>query len=261
MILAQNNSQTDYVDCAQVLCARIKQLMPQTHVTLLTDVPVSSGRFDQVRLFPHGDHCADQEWKLANDWQIYDSSPYEHTLKIEADIYLPRSIDHWWHTLCNHDLVLMTTIRNYTNAISQEKFYRRFITQNQLPDIYNAITYFKKSSTAQKFYLIVRDIFENWPQYLSILRDSGQTEPSTDFVYSLAAHIMGVEHCTLPAFSEFSMIHMKQMINGLSTHDWTDQLIYEIDPVSFRINTIPQLYPVHYHIKSFAHELSTRISA
>lgn len=233
--------------------------MPETHVTLLTDKPIDRGPFDHVNTFQAEDQCADKDWKLANDWQIYDGTLYEHTLKIEADVFLPRRIDHWWDTLIKHDLVLMTTIRNYTNEISQERFYRRFVQENNLPDIYNAITYFKKGRLAQQFFITVRDIFDNWESYLSILKEVGQTEPTTDFVYSLAAHIIGPERCTIPGFTEFSMTHMKQMINGLATHAWTDQLVYEISRESLRINTIPQLYPVHYHIKSFAHELSSRI--
>jgi hypothetical protein len=66
---------------------------------------------------------------------------------------------------------------------------------------------------------------------------------------------MGVENTTLPQFTDMSMIHMKQFINELATNDWTDTLVPELLPHSFRINTVPQLYPVHYHIKSFANTL------
>jgi hypothetical protein len=255
IITAQNNDHTDYVFCAKQLCRNIKQKMPGASVTLLTDKMVDEPVFNHVVVFPHGDQCVGQDWKLANDWQVYDASPYEYTIKLEADLYLPRSIDHWWNTLSKHDLVLMTTIRNYTNEISHEKFYRRFITENNLPDTYNAITYFRKSTTAQLFYSVVGNIFENWNDYLKILRPVDTFTPSTDFVYAIAAHIMGVENCTLPNFTDFSMTHMKPMINSLVTHNWCEQLIYEITPESMRINTIPQMYPVHYHVKKFAYEL------
>jgi hypothetical protein len=255
LIVAQNNAQTDYVFCATQLCKNIKQKMPGASVTLLTDKKVKLPYFDYVRTFPHGDQCLDHEWKLANDWQVYDASPYEYTIKLEADLYLPRSIDHWWNTLCKRDLVLMTTIRNYTNEISNERFYRKFIYTNGLPDTYNAITYFRKSLRAEKFFLIVRDVFNNWPEYLKILKPVDTFVPSTDFVYAVAAHIMGRDDCILPDFTDFSMIHMKPMVNQLITRDWCDQLLYEITPETLRINTIPQMYPVHYQVKRFAHEL------
>jgi hypothetical protein len=77
---------------------------------------------------------------------------------------------------------------------------------------------------------------------------------TTDWVYSLACHIVGVEKTTLPNFTEFSMIHMKQFINDLVLEDWTNELICEFEP-TLKINTIVQQYPFHYHIKNFANTL------
>jgi hypothetical protein len=65
---------------------------------------------------------------------------------------------------------------------------------------------------------------------------------------------MGEENTTLPAFTQMGMVHMKQFINDLPTENWTDTLVYEILSDQFRINTVPQMYPVHYHVKSFANK-------
>ncbi len=251
IIVAQNSGTINYIECARTLCKNIKTIMPGSSVTLLTDKPIKSKEFDHVVLFPHGDKCKDKQWKLDNDWQVYDASPYEYTIKLEADMYLPRSIEHWWATLKNHDLVISTTIRNYLNEISDVQFYRRIIYENKLPDTYNAITYFRKSDQAKNFFSIVRDVFENWDQYKKLIKCYDQEQASTDFVYALAAHIMGPENCTLPHFTEMSMIHMKHAINGGTTDLWCDEFLFELHPESFRINTVPQLYPVHYHVKWF----------
>jgi len=74
---------------------------------------------------------------------------------------------------------------------------------------------------------------------------------TTDWVYSIACHIMGVENTTMPNFTEFSFIHMKSFINNLTMDDWTKELIYEFQPV-LKIGTIVQEYPFHYHVKSFS---------
>jgi hypothetical protein len=66
---------------------------------------------------------------------------------------------------------------------------------------------------------------------------------------------MGVENCTLPDFDEMSMVHMKRLINNLPTEDWTDALVYEILPHTLRINSCPQLYPFHYHVKTFSNKI------
>ena len=240
IIMAQNTSTVDYVKCAKILSDSITKVMPTANVTIITE-----------KLLPYGDLAKDSEWKLINDWQVYEASPYEHTIKLEADMIIPKDISFWWEILQPRDIVVSSTIRDYTNQVSNVKVYRSFIVDNQLPDVYNAITYFKKSESAEKFYKIVRHIFENWGDFKTILKCDTSEIATTDWVYSIACHIMGVENTTLPNFTEFSMIHMKQFINNLMIDDWTRELLYEFKP-SLKINTIVQEYPFHYHVKSFS---------
>lgn len=259
MIVAQNNRSTNYIKCAEVLAKSLKNCMPHCNVTLLTDVAIKNSNFDQIVTFPHGDRCLDVQWKLENDWQVYDASPYTHTIKLEADMYVPRSIDHWWDILKDRDLFVSTTIRNYKGQISSVKHYRGTVLNNKLPDTYNAITYFRKSDLAAKFYEVVRDIFSYWDSYKEILHIHSRELASTDIVYSLAARIIGEEKCTDPALTSIGMIHMKKEINLGVNSDWSKEFVYEINKDSLRINTIPQLYPFHYHIKNFVHTLDEQM--
>jgi hypothetical protein len=41
----------------------------------------------------------------------------------------------------------------------------------------------------------------------------------------------------------------------LPTENWTDTLVYEILSNQLRVNTYPQMYPFHYHIKNFSDKL------
>lgn len=255
VILAQNTVDTDYVKCAEVLARNIKHIMPDIPVTLITDNVDHNKHFDNVIALPYGDQAKDSKWKLINDWQVYEASPYEHTIKLEADLYIPRPIDYWFEVLSQLDVVVSTHIRSYDQNLSNNRHYRKFIDNNNLPDCYNALTYFKKSETAEYFFKLVRHIFENWGDYKTILQCKVDEEATTDWVYALACNIIGVEKTTMPSFTEFSMIHMKQMINNLKTIDWTDELIYEITPDSLRINTVPQMYPFHYHVKDFCSKI------
>lgn len=240
VIIAQNTTSVDYVKCAEQLSNSINKVMPDANVTIITD-----------KLLPYGDLAVDSDWKLINDWQVYEASPYEYTIKLEADMLIPRNIDYWWDILKEHDLIVSGTVRDYTNGISNIKSYRQFIINNNLPDVYNAITYFKKSDKAEQFYKIVRNIFENWNEFKSNLTCETSEIATTDWAYSIACHIMGVENTTLPNFSEFSFIHMKQFINNLMIDDWTKELLFEFNP-SLKVNTIVQEYPFHYHVKSFS---------
>lgn len=241
VIMAQGN---DYVKCATALEASIKRVMPDANVTIIT-----------TDMLPYGDQAPNTFWKLQNDWQVYEASPYDETIKLEADMYIPRNIDHWWDVLSQQDVVVSSSIRNFKQEISDVRLYRRFIDDNSLPDAYNAITYFKKSDTAIEFFDIVRDVFENWNSYKAVLKCNPSEIATTDWAYAIACHIVGVEKTMMPTFNEMSMIHMKQYINGTSTENWTDTFVYECLPDQIRIQTVPQQYPFHYHVKNFCDKI------
>jgi len=237
-----------YVTCAKALEASIKLTMPDTNVTIIT-----------TDMLPYGDQAPNTNWKLQNDWQVYDASPYEYTIKLEADMYIPQSIDYWWDVLKERDVVVSTHVRNFKQEISDVTYYRKFIVDNNLPDCYNAITYFRKSDLAKQFFDIVRKVFENWDEIRGTLKCNVDEPATTDWVYAIACHVIGAEKTTLPQFKPYGMVHMKQFINGLFTDNWTDTLIYEILPHTFRINTIAQMYPVHYYNKEFANTILENI--
>ena len=239
VIMAQDTEKTSYTKCAETLKKSILRVMPDANVTIIT-----------TDMLPHGDLGG-----FANDWQVYEASPYDYTIKLEADMYIPRNVKHWWDVLKDRDVVVSSTIRNFKQEISDIRFYRRFIDDNKLPDVYNAITYFKKSDTAQEFFELVKEIFANWEEYKKILKCNPDELASTDWVYALACHVMGVEKTTLPTFTEMSMVHMKQYINGTPTENWTDTFVYECLPNQIRVQTVPQQYPFHYHVKNFCDKI------
>ena len=241
VIMAQNTKSTDYVKCAEVLRDSIKRTMSNSNVTIIT-----------TDMLPYGDLAPDSDWKLINDWQVYEASPYDYTIKLEADMFIPRSIDYWWDVLKDRDVVVSSTIRDFKQNISDVRIYRNFIDNNRLPNVYNAITYFKKSDLAKNFFETVKMIFTHWEEFKNIMHCNTNELATTDWVYAIACHLHGEENTTMPVFTDMSMIHMKKYINDLITEDWTSELIYEITPDCMRINTFPQIYPFHYHVKEFA---------
>jgi len=250
VIIAQNTDQVNYVRMAELCAESLVRCMPDAKVSLISNNETTSTVWDKVIELPYGDLKG-----YFNDWQVYEASPYEYTIKLEADLYIPTSIDYWWDILQHRDVVVSTTIRNYHQDVSTIKAYRSFVTDNQLPDTYNAITYFKKSKLAEEFFATVRHIFEDWENIKTNFICNPNEPATTDFVYAIASHIVGAEQTTLPQFKEMSMIHMKQFINTMPSEDWTCTLVYEILPHTLRVNTVPQQYPFHYHIKSFADDI------
>jgi hypothetical protein len=222
----------EYERCAFQLRDSILRFHPTAHVTIVTQ-----------DMLPHGDQGG---W--ANDWQMFKISPYRQTIKLEADMIAAGPVDHWWNLFELRDVVISQGARTYRGDPATSRFYRRVFDSNNLPDVYNAITYWRSSSTAKEFFCLVRDIFNNWTEFRRLLRFPEET-PSTDVVYAMAAVIMGPERVTLPAGLGPTMVHMKQHINGLLTEDWTQELIWEDNPL--RINTIAQTGLVHYYVKEW----------
>jgi hypothetical protein len=99
VIIAQDGGSLEtYQKCADALAKSIKRTMPDAKVSIITDNKIKNkSLYDKVIPLPYGDQAPKSYWKLNNDWQVYDASPYEYTIKLEADIYLPSSIDYWWN--------------------------------------------------------------------------------------------------------------------------------------------------------------------
>jgi hypothetical protein len=254
VILAQNTTTTNYVECAETLAISLKKVMPNVSVSIITNDVANFNYFDNIIPLPYNDLAPDSDWKLINDWQVYEASPYEYTIKLEADMYIPSDIEFWFDILHQRDICVCNTIRDFKGQISDVLVYRKFIIDNQLPNVYNAITYFKKSDNARLFFSIVRDVFENWERYTNTLICNKDELATTDWAYSIACHIMGEEITTIPNLPQFSMVHMKQWINNTISEDWTKELVYECTD-QLKIQTFPQRYPIHYHVKDFAKTL------
>lgn len=225
----------EYERCGQQLKASLLKFHPNAQVTVVT-----------ADMLPHGDQGG---W--ANDWQLFQISPYRQTIKLEADMIVATPVDHWWTLFELRDVVISQGARTYRDEPAESRFYRRCFDENNLPDVYNAITYWRLSATAQEFFSLCKKIFEHWDDFKKIIKFA-ENQPSTDLVYAIATQIMGPERVTLPAGLGPTIVHMKQHINALQCNDWTQELIWENDP--FRINTIAQWGFVHYHQKEWSNE-------
>jgi hypothetical protein len=223
-----------YVDCAERLRTSILLWHPEAHVTILTE--------DRL---PYGNQGG-----FANDWQCFAASPYRQTVKLEADILCTSPIDHWWTMFENRDVVISQGCRDYYDQPSTARHYRKIFDANNLPDVYNAITYWRVSKTAQEFFQLVRIVFEHWDKYRTLLKFPDQ-EPTTDVVYAVVATIMGPETVTLPLGLGPQIVHMKQQVIGTTTTDWTQELTWEHTNPGLRINTVAQWGLVHYYQKDW----------
>lgn len=114
-----------YVACAERLANSLRRFHPAANITILTQ-----------EMLPHGDLGG-----YANDWQVFATSPYRQTIKLEADMICAGPIDHWWTLFEKRDVVVSQGARTFYDAPATSRYYRKIFDQNNLPDVYNAITY------------------------------------------------------------------------------------------------------------------------
>lgn len=247
LVVAQNIGTIDYVACATQLARSIRQFHPDARIALLTDSTDKSDAFDYHVAFTHP--LSDNPY--ANDWQVFGASPFRQTIKLEADMIIASKIDHWWTMLEHRDVVISTGARDFYDHPATSRFYRKVFDSNNLPDVYNAITYWRLSETAQQFFQLVRSIFEHWAEYKTLLKFPDEV-PSTDLVYAIAAQIIGPEMVTMPFATYPQIVHMKRHMISTHSEDWTQELTWELNPL--RINTVAQWGAVHYHVKDWRHD-------
>jgi hypothetical protein len=246
--MALNTPQVDYLDCARTLTKTIKQWNPHASVCLITDqTHANDPLYDHYRVIENID-CNNL---YANDWQVFFQTPYRETIKLEADMMIASSIDHWWTMFRHRDVVISTGCRTWQDQASGARHYRKVFDANNLPDVYNAITYWRLCQTARDFFVLVRDIFANWAEFKKLIRFP-EDVPSTDLVYAMAADIIGRELVTMSFTTYPRIVHMKQAHAGTKTQQWTNELVWEMNPM--RIQTQAQWGAFHYHVKDWHHD-------
>ena len=242
VVLAVNTATVDYVRCAVMLVQSLKTQHPDAKVCLITDQPVEDPVFDYVHVLP-----AVSDNAYANDAAVFQLTPFRETIKLEADMLIASPISHWWQLFRHRDVVISTGCRNWHGDVSAVRHYRRVFDQNHLPDVYNAVTYWRLSKTAKEFFDLTRDIFANWEHVRTLIKFA-PVLADTDLVYALAAQIMGEHRVTMPFVTYPQIVHMKPHHAG-TTDQWTQELTWEHDPL--RINTVAQWGAFHYHIKEW----------
>ena len=259
LTFAQNTLQTDYLKLAYVQACNFKSIHKDLKYAVIIDNTTKqevnnacNEVFDYIIELGHDENNADSNWKLLNEHQVFNLTPFKETIKIEADLLLTRSITHWLSAFRFKDLVLSTNCKNYRQKISTVRTYRQFFDDNELPDVYSGLMYFRFSKFSQQFFYTAKQILDNWLYLTSVFKNCREKTPSTDVLYAITAKVLGVENCTLPSFDYINFVHMKPSIQRWAdVGKWQDMTLVEHEENMIRIHNLNQYDPVHYHEKDF----------
>ena len=257
MTIAQNTADVDYLRLAYVQAMSIKLTMPDSLYAVAVDKNTLAQVTEQHRkVFDYvitieNDLAQDETWKLSNEWQAFYLTPFKETIKLESDIVFTRSIAHWWTAFRLKNVVLSTGCRDYKQELSNSREYRKLFDDNELPDTYNGLMYFRYTREATQFFALAEQIFKNWAHLRdNVLLNCRDNNPTTDVVYALTAKLIGVEDCTLP-MDFINFVHMKPAINKWTSTPWPELVMCETDLPMVRIANTNQYHPIHYHEKTW----------
>lgn len=263
IVIAQNNSKHDYIKMSYALALSIKSTQSEVKdfaicVNSKDDVPTKYRyAFDHIIEIPWEDHAKDEDWKISNKWKYYYMSPFDETVILDTDMLFSTDISYWWDILSSKEAWFATDVLTYKGDTVTSDFYRKCFTSNDLPNVYTAFSYFKKTEKVAELFKLVEMIFNNWEKFFYEHLD--ETRPkhiSGDVAYALAIKILGYESEFTDNMQIPTFVHMKSRVQNIPANlvneNWTHHIpTYVSSDLTVKIGNFKQVAPVHYHCKEW----------
>jgi len=205
IIFAQNNEYVNYAEqaCACAGYAR-KNLSLFDEICLITntetlkpnkklinkyfDKVIVSDSFqpDNIRLFKDTTHITEYaSFKNMGRSEVYDLSPYDETLVIDADYFIMNNVlDQVWDS--ENDVMINC---KYRDVSGRHKENIEYLDNFSIPMYWATVFYFKKSDFAKNLFTLISHIKYNYKYYYYLYNCSGNLFRN-DFAFSMALHIL-----------------------------------------------------------------------
>ena len=248
-VLIALDGDIDYSRLAYACALSIKHSQPKdrNHVTVFTDNPEAFEKYtipaiDSIQLYqgPPG---------MDSRSRVYDLTPYEHTIFLDADMLILDDLTSVWQQLSNHYLYVASQAQTFRGELVEGYGpYRKVFEQYQLPNLYNAFTYFKKSdSRAKEFFDLVKIMTDNPRAFVSkFLPGSVLLTLPTDEAFALAAQILDIDGEITD--NTVAITHMKPMLQRWGeTARWTSTVRLDVTTAGVvRVGQYVQTGLLHY---------------
>jgi len=259
VVLAQNNATDDYVEQSALLAMSLRYYN-DVPISIITDDKVPEeyiSLFDKISPMPFGDSAEDSEWKVENRWKIYHASPYDETIVMDTDMLVLQNIDTWWNFLSNYKVFYTSNVLTYRGETANTSYYRKTFIDNNLPNLFCGLHYFKKCEVAQQFYTWLELVVNNWETFYEqqLAASSRPKHVSMDVCTAIVTKLLDCESDITNKVTKFpSFTHMKPYCQGWNTvqKSWQDQIgVYISKDGSTKLGNYAQTGILHYTEKDF----------
>ena len=246
----------DYANMSKHLADSIKQNNAINNVCVAADdhnhkILSNYKNIDFVVKIPPSSHNTGNNFEFEANALLL--TPFTHTIKLESDMLIPSSIDHWWKLLCQHDMVFSYDCLDIYGKTVIDTYHRKLFVKNNLPNIYSGLTYFRRSIRAKKFFDTCSDIIAQWDQLREqVLINCFEERPSTDVMYAVSSKLLDPCDRQKIKYDFFKMIHFKNHLNNTAeSEEMLEKFIFQKNHDKLYVNGKIITQPFHYHQKKF----------
>jgi hypothetical protein len=191
---AYNNDRVDYQLLVDANARRIKQLT-NINITVITDSSWSSQYVDQFVVAPAGSATrrTDQilvtdHWYNQNRNQVYNLSPYDKTLLLDADYFLNSTN---LFKVFDLDYEFLIAHKFYDLILTSQREATRF-SEYGLDTVYATAVFFQKTPLTKTIFTHVEQIKDNWDYYQTVYQFVSKFR--NDHAFAMAMHEVNHGH-------------------------------------------------------------------
>tara|TARA_B110000503_G_scaffold129783_1_gene202378 strand:- start:10753 stop:11580 length:828 start_codon:yes stop_codon:yes gene_type:complete len=193
----------------------------------------------------------ESRFKTEHRWKLYHATPYDETIVLDTDVLVLQELDYLWNFFNNYNIYYPTRVFTYRKDLVTSNFYRKAFTANNLPNIYNALHFFRKCEQSKEYFAWLELISNNWELFYGhFCKDHYPKAPSMDVTCAIAAKIMDIDVEITNAKQDMPMlVHMKPLIQGWvnEVSNWKDKVgTYLTDDLKLKIGNHLQDTVFHY---------------
>lgn len=204
LLIANNNSQIDYVKQSVYLAKRIKEYLDVPISLVTNSIGYLNQNFDMTlfdkvieiysdeddknhRILFDGEYSQKTvQWQNGTRVDAYELSPYDQTLLMDTDFIINNSLlknvfDSPNEFMIYKDAYELSQVKNVSEF--------KFVSDTSIDFYWATVVYFTKNETNKIFFDLIKHIRQEWDHYVRIYR---LTSPiyRNDYAFSIAIHVM-----------------------------------------------------------------------